>query len=124
MIPYHTRRILRRIFVSLVVLALVTAGVLLCWLLWLNRYVVYTRDGVELDFNMSLEFPQGELAVPPTAPPPVDIYYNEGENAINTIISMNRRFFISLRLLCCFSKIFFYQFSANIQLTCKGTTFF
>ena len=82
MIPYHTRRVLRRIFVSLVLLALVAAGVLLCWLLWLNRYVVYTRDGVELDFNMSLEFPQGELAVPPTAPPPVDIYYNEGENLI------------------------------------------
>ena len=82
MIPYHTRRILRRIFVSLVVLALVTAGVLLCWLLWLNRYVVYTRDGVKLDFDMPLEFPQGQLAVPPTAPPPVDIYYNEGENLI------------------------------------------
>ena len=82
MIPYHTRRVLRRIFVSLVVLALVTAGVLLCWLLWLNRYVVYTRDGVKLDFDMPLEFPAGQLAVPPTAPPQVDIYYNEGENLI------------------------------------------
>ena len=82
MIPYHTRRILRRIFVSLVLLALVVSALLLCWLLWLNRYVVYTRDGVKLDFDMPLEFPQGQLAVPPTAPPPVDIYYNEGENAL------------------------------------------
>lgn len=82
MIPYHTRRILRRIFVSLVLLALVVSALLLCWLLWLNRYVVYTRDGVKLDFDMPLEFPAGQLAVPPTAPPPVDIYYNEGENLI------------------------------------------
>ena len=82
MIPYHTRRILRRIFVSLVLLALVVSALLLCWLLWLNRYVVYTRDGVKLDFDMPLEFPAGQLAVPPTAPPQVDIYYNEGENLI------------------------------------------
>lgn len=82
MIPYRTRRFLRRIFVSLLVLALVLSAVLLSWLLWLNRYIVYTRDGAKLDFDLPLEFPQGQLAVPPTAGPTVDIYYNEGENLI------------------------------------------
>ena len=47
MIPYHTRRILRRIFVSLVLLALVVSALLLCWLLdripKVGRYLLYMR---------------------------------------------------------------------------------
>ena len=82
MIPYRTRRLLRRLLVSLLVLALVAAGVLVCWLLWLNRFVVYTQDGVRLDFDLPAKFPQGQLAVKPTEGVSVDIYYNEGENLI------------------------------------------
>ncbi len=82
MIPYRTRNALRRLCVTVLVLALAAAVVLLCWLLWLNRYVIYTPDGVKLDFGLSLELPQGAPAVPPTAGATIDIYYNEGDDLI------------------------------------------
>lgn len=77
MIPYRTRRILGKIFISIVLIAVVISLILLCWVLWLNRYIRYTRTGAELDFEMSLEYPAGELAVPPETTPPVTIYYEE-----------------------------------------------
>ena len=82
MIPYRTRNALRKLCVTVLVIILVAAIMLLCWLLWLNRYVIYTRDGVKLDFGLSLEFPEGQLAVPPTPGVTIDIYYNEGENVV------------------------------------------
>lgn len=82
MIPYRVRSALRNVFVTLLVLLLIAAGILLCWLLWLNRYVLYTRDGALLDFDLSMEFPQGQLAEPPAPGETIDIYYNEGANVI------------------------------------------
>ena len=40
MIPFRTRRLLRKIVVTVLVLALIAAVVLGCWVLWLNRYVI------------------------------------------------------------------------------------
>lgn len=82
MIPYRTRQTLRRLCVTALVLLLIAVAVLLLWLLWLNRYVVYTRDGALLDFGLSLEFPEGQTPQPPEPGPTIDIYYNEGENVI------------------------------------------
>ena len=55
MIPYRTRRALRRLCVTVLVLLLIVMALALCWLLWLNRYVIYTRDGAKLDFNLSMD---------------------------------------------------------------------
>lgn len=77
MIPYRLRGFLKGFFkliLVLVLLAVVFGGI---WLLWLNRYVVYTRDGVILDFGISLEFPLGELPSPPEPGPEVDIVIHE-----------------------------------------------
>ena len=82
MIPYRFRNALRKLCVTVLVIVLIAAIALICWLLWLNRYVIYTRDGVKLNFDMSLEFPEGQLAVPPTPGATIDIYYNEGENVV------------------------------------------
>lgn len=78
MIPYRTRRALRRLCVTVLVLLLIVMALALCWLLWLNRYVIYTRDGAKLDFNLSMDYPEGEVAVAPTSEPTIPIYYNEG----------------------------------------------
>lgn len=82
MIPYRFRNALRKLCVTVLVIVLIAAIVFVCWLLWLNRYVIYTRDGVKLNFDLSLDFPEGQLAVPPTPGATIDIYYNEGENVI------------------------------------------
>lgn len=81
-IPYRTRQSLKRLAIALLVLALIAAAVAVCWFLWLERYVVYTKDGAILDFSLSQQVAEGEVAreVPPET---VSIYYNEGENAIN-----------------------------------------
>ncbi len=77
MIPYRTRRFLRKAFISILIIVLVVSLLLLCWLLWLNRYVLYTRDGVRLDFDMSLDFPEGQKPQAPESGPNVDIFYEE-----------------------------------------------
>lgn len=82
MIPYRFRNALRKLCVTVLVIVLIAAIFLVFWLLWLNRYVIYTRDGVKLNFDLSLDFPEGQLAVPPTPGATIDIYYNEGENVV------------------------------------------
>ncbi len=84
-IPYRTRYALKRTAVVLLVVLLVAALVFFCWFLWLKRYVVYTRDqGAVLDMTLSAQIPEGQLAVPPEQGETISVYYNEGENAINT----------------------------------------
>ena len=82
-IPYRTRRLLNRI--GLIALALLLIGTLVwfCWVICLERYVVYTDGKAVLDFNVSTDDSMGELAVPPAANAGVPIYYNEGANAVN-----------------------------------------
>ena len=82
MIPYRIRNALRKLGVAVLVIALLVTVVALCWLLWLNRYVIYTRDGIVFDFGLGMEFPQGNPVTPPEPGESVDIYYNEGENTL------------------------------------------
>lgn len=89
-IPYRTQRALKR--TAVVVLILVLAAVLLwlCWLLWLNRFVVYTPNGAVLDFDRSAEELHGEPALPPEEGEPISIFYNEGEDAVQTSTELNQ----------------------------------
>lgn len=83
-IPYRTQQLLKRLAIVLLCLLLAAALIFVCWFLWLERYLVYTRDGAKLDMNLSEELPDGNLAAKPTTGETLGIYYNEGENAINT----------------------------------------
>ncbi len=69
-IPYRTRRNLRRILVTVLVLTIFLTLALLCWLLWLNRYVIYYRDGARLDFDLPVQYGPGETPVEPESRPP------------------------------------------------------
>ena len=80
---YRTRQVLKNTAIILLAVILVATLVLGCWFVWLDRYVVYTRDGAVLDFGLS-DFGPGEHAVRPDPEDPVSIYYNEGDNTINT----------------------------------------
>ncbi len=80
-IPYRTQQGIKRFFVVVLVLAVVAALLWLCWLFWLSRFVVYTRDGVVLDFDR--EPPASlEQALPPVAGETVPVFYNEGDDAV------------------------------------------
>ncbi len=84
-IPYRTRYALKRgVVIGLIVLLAATL-VFACWFVWLKRFVVYTRDdGAILNMSLPPQIPEGEVAVPPEKQETVSIYYNEGDNAINT----------------------------------------
>lgn len=83
-IPYRTRALLKRLSITALVVLLVTCLVLFFWFVWLQRFVVYTRDqGAVLDMSAPQDWGSGQLAVPPEQGQTVPIYYNEGENALH-----------------------------------------
>ena len=83
-IPYRHQRILNRLGTLALVLLLIFIAVWLCWVVWLQRYVVYTDDGAKLDFDQSAYEMSGKEAIQPQAQQNVSIFYNEGADAIDT----------------------------------------
>lgn len=82
-IPYRTRRTVKRVLVILLAVILVAVAVWACWLIWLQRFIVYTADGdAVLDFDLP-PMAAGQIATQPQEET-VPIYYNEGEDAVNT----------------------------------------
>ena len=82
-ITYRTKRRLYRAGLIGGIILLVAILVGFCWVVWLERYVVYTRDGATLDFEVSNMPGAGQLAHPPSVGETVPIYVNEGLDAIN-----------------------------------------
>lgn len=84
MIPYRFRRLLQRIGTAVLIFFVIFLLVWLCWVVWLDHYIVYQRDGASVDFELSLDLPEGVVARPPSDDSGVSIYFNEGENSIET----------------------------------------
>ena len=84
MIPYRIQRLLKRLAVIALVALVIFALLALCWFLWLDRSVIYTRDGAMLDFEKTSEQIVGQAAVPPANDNLVPIYYNEGDDTVET----------------------------------------
>lgn len=83
-IPYRTRLRLQRMGMVALLILMIVIMFWFCWVLWLERYVIYTDDGAVIDFALSSEKLSGVVAKPPSSDYNVSIYYNEGENAIET----------------------------------------
>lgn len=67
-IPYRTQRVLKRIALILLTVAVLLAAIWVCWLLWVQRYIVYSADGsARLDFDLP-PIGTGELASKPNDP--------------------------------------------------------
>ena len=83
-IPYRTQQNIKRGLVTLLIL-LVVGGLLWgLWFLWLQRYVVYTRDaGAVIDFEVSETLATGQEAKPPEDALQVEIHYNEGDDMVS-----------------------------------------
>ncbi len=83
-IPYRTRRKLKLAGTIAMIVILVFCVTWLCWVVWLQRYVVFNDEGATLDFNRSSNEVIGEIPKAPVASLEVPIYFNEGANAIDT----------------------------------------
>lgn len=72
-LSYRAKRRLRRSVTALIVILCLTLTGFIGWVIWADRYIVYTRDGAKLDFELS-ELPRdGELATAPTISEPIKI---------------------------------------------------
>ncbi len=77
MISYRTRRFwgqLGRFLGIALILCLVVGS---CWLLWLQRFIIYTPDGVVLDFSVSQKLPEGVVAQRPAPGISLPIQYDQ-----------------------------------------------
>ncbi len=83
-IPYRTQQGIKRLLIVLLVLSILALIAFACWMLWLHRYVVYDRnDGAVLNFELEPIKP-GVPAQPPQGQTEISIYYNEGEDIVQT----------------------------------------
>ena len=80
---YRTRRLIRRFLT--VALWLFILGLLFwgCWMIWIQRYVVYTPEGVKIDLTRSTVDISGQIAVPPKERDPVSIHFVAAEDVAN-----------------------------------------
>ena len=83
-IPYRTQQNLKHITIGLAILLLVGSIAVGLWFVWMQRFVVYTREsGAVLDFQAESIPLDGQEAVPPEENLEITIHYNEGEDKIN-----------------------------------------
>ena len=81
-LTFRTRRRLKGLFIALLSLTMAFILAWLGWVVYLERYIIYTRDGVVLDLDLDLDqYDEGVVATPPDANETVPIFYNEGSNA-------------------------------------------
>ena len=81
-LSYRTRRNLRRTGKFLVIAAVVAAIVWVLWMIWVARYMIYDRNlGAQLDFNLP-PIPEGNLAIPPSDSPFLDLIVDEKEEPV------------------------------------------
>ena len=82
-LTFTTKRKLQRAGLIGLIVLMVSILVWFCWVVWLERFMVYSSDGATLNFNPA-PAGVGEIAMEPHLEETVSIYINEGSNAINT----------------------------------------
>ena len=81
-LTFRTRRRLKALGIAALSLVMVFVIGWLGWVVYLERYIIYTRDGVVLNLDLDLsQYDEGVVATPPDANETVPIFYNEGSNA-------------------------------------------
>ena len=79
-LTWRTRKRLKTTLVLLGSLLALAAAAWLCWILWLGRFVVYSRDAVRLDFDW--QTPGAFVAAQPPEMPAINIVYDDGSEDV------------------------------------------
>ena len=86
-LSYRTRRKLRQLRTAITVILCLTLTAVIGWMIWVDRYIIYTQEGAKLDFELPQTFPQGTLAVAPEQTDFVKIILHEAsENNSQAVI--------------------------------------
>ncbi len=99
-IPYRTRQILKRAAIGLLIAAVAIGVFLSLWFFWLQRFVVYTPDGVVFDFSLDGAVNKGELLQKPEPQPTIAIHYgDDGKLETNTELAQIIGYYINTEAL-------------------------
>ena len=85
-LSYRTRRRLRRSLTVVAIVLCLSLTAFIGWVVWAERYIIYTRDGAKLDFALSQNLPEGSPAEPPKPFDPVKIIVQEQDDSNNQAI--------------------------------------
>lgn len=89
-LTFSTKRRLQRIGLISAIVIMVMILVWFCWVIWIERYVVYSRDGATIDTSLPERMAGGQVAAPPSTDETVPIYINEGSDAISTEVELKK----------------------------------
>lgn len=84
-LPYRTRKFFGGLAMTLLCLVLAAVIIWMVWIIWLDRFVVYSRDGAQFRFDSSVEHLSGEVVTPPAGDVEVSIFYDDGKG--ETVVS-------------------------------------
>ena len=89
-LTFTTKRRLQRAGLISAIVIMVLILIWFCWVIWLERYVVYSRDGATIDTNLPERMAGGQVAAPPATDETISIYINEGSDAIDTELKLKK----------------------------------
>ena len=89
-LTFTTKRRLQRAGLITAILLMVLILVWFCWVIWLERYVVYSREGATINTSLTDRYAGGQVAAPPSVDETIPIYINEGSDAISTEVVLNK----------------------------------
>lgn len=79
-LTYRTRKRLQTIGLTVGITAVLALAVWVCWVIWLGRFVVYSREEIRLDFQW--QTPGEPVAAVPPEELPVSIIYDDGSEVV------------------------------------------
>ena len=79
-LTWRTRKRLKALGMTLGILTVTALVLWLCWVIWLGRFVVYSRDAVRLDFEW--QTPGPFVTAEPPEKQTVEILYDDGKETV------------------------------------------
>lgn len=89
-LTFTAKRRLQRIGLISAIVIMVLILVWFCWVIWIERYVVYSREGASIDTSLPERYAGGQVAAPPSTDETIPIYINEGSDTINTEVTLSK----------------------------------
>ena len=89
-LTFTTKRRLQRAGLITAILVMVMILIWFCWVIWIERYVVYSREGASINTDLPHLYAGGQVAAPPSVDETIPIYINEGSDAISTEVNLKR----------------------------------
>ena len=83
-LTFTAKRRLQRAGLITAIVVMLLILIWFCWVIWAERYVVYSREGATINLDLPERIGGGQVAAPPALDETIPIYINEGSDAINT----------------------------------------